>query len=247
MTQEFVEKIRKIRPITLIMEGTRITDEKISESEQKVRNECNEIVKKTDKFIIADFSFKDADRLRTFYTIARENNRKLVVSLKDAFLKWLNKDPKLRIPNYDDDNIIIYIPKRKSGKYTNTDYGTRERYFLNLENTWTTEEIKQNQNKVICAMTFFQFDELIDIKPEPDSIMLYSTSEPHNEEQQLDFQRLKAWAERFELRRFESHCSGHAYAEDLMTIVRHKSSTSLSYTYGTSGNVQAGYAERYIS
>ena len=246
-TQEFVEKIRKIRPITLIMEGTRITDEKISESEQKVRNECNEIVKKTDKFIIADFSFKDADRLRTFYTIARENNRKLVVSLKDAFLKWLNKDPKLRIPNYDDDNIIIYIPKRKSGKYTNTDYGTRERYFLNLENTWTTEEIKQNQNKVICAMTFFQFDELIDIKPEPDSIMLYSTSEPHNEEQQLDFQRLKAWAERFELRRFESHCSGHAYAEDLMTIVRHKSSTSLSYTYGTSGNVQAGYAERYIS
>ena len=28
MTQEFVEKIRKIRPITLIMEGTRITDER---------------------------------------------------------------------------------------------------------------------------------------------------------------------------------------------------------------------------
>ena len=98
-------------------------------------------------------------------------------------MKWLNKDPKLLIPNYDDDNIIIYIPKRKSGKYTNTDYGTREHYFLNLENTWTAEEIKQNQNKVICAMTFFQFDELIDIKPEPDSIMLYSTSESHNEEQ----------------------------------------------------------------
>jgi ribonuclease J len=221
MTQEFVEKAKESKPIALIMEGTRIADEKVSESEQKVKNECNEVVKKTDKFVIADFSFKDVDRLRSFYTIAKENNRKLVVLLKDAFLlKWLSKDPQLQIPDYDDEDIIIHIPKRRSGKYIDSDYGTREREFLNLNNGWTAEKIKQNQDKVVCAMTFFQFDELIDIRPEPYSIMLYSTSEPHNEEQQFDFQRLKAWTERFQLRLFQSHCSGHAYAEDLMRIVK---------------------------
>ncbi len=221
MTQEFVEKVKESKPTALIMEGTRITEEKVSESEQKVKNECNKIVEKTDKFVIADFSFKDVDRLRTFYTIAKENDRKLAVLLKDIFLlKWLSKDPKLQVPRYDDEDIIIHVPKRGSGKYTDRDYGTKEREFLGLNNAWTAEQIKQNQNKVVCAMTFFQFDELIDIKPEPCSIMLYSTSEPHNEEQQFDYQRLEAWAARFDFRIFSSHCSGHAYAEDLMTIVK---------------------------
>ena len=221
MTQEFVDKVKETKPEALIMEGTRITDEKVSESEQKVKTDCNEIVKKTDKFVVADFSFKDVDRLRTFYTIAKENNRKLAVSLKEAFfLKWLSQDPKLNVPSYDDEDIIIHIPKRGSGTYTDSDYGAKERMFLDLNNAWTAEKIKSEQGKVVCAMTFFQFDELIDIKPEPYSILLYSTSEPHNEEQQFDFQRLVAWADRFNFRLFQSHCSGHAYAEDLMTIVK---------------------------
>ncbi len=79
---------------------------------------------------------------------------------------------------------------------------------------------KQNQNKVISTITFFQFDELIDLKPEPYNIMPYSTSEPNNEEQQFDYQRLKARAVHFDFRIFQSHCSGHAYAEELMTIVK---------------------------
>ena len=149
MTQEFVEKVKESKPEALIMEGTRITEEKVSESEQKVRKECKDIVKKTDKFIIADFGFKDVYRLRTFYTIAKENDRKLVVLLKDAFLlKWLSRDPKLHIPSYDDDNIIIHLPKRGSGTYTDHDYGTREHEFLNLNNVWTAEQISRIRIKL---------------------------------------------------------------------------------------------------
>ena len=50
--------------------------------------------------------------------------------------------------------------------------------------------------------------------------MLYSTSELHNEGQQFDYQRLKARAVHFDFRIFQSHCSGHSYAEDRMTIVK---------------------------
>lgn len=221
MTREFVERAAASKPIALVMEGTRIKEEKISESESKVRDECNSLVKEAKSLVIADFSFKDVDRLRTFYTIAKENNRKLVVNLKDAFLlKWLSRDPQLKVPPYDDPDIIIYKPKKQSGTYVDRDYSVKEREFLNNDNVWTAREIKENQRNVLCAMTMFQFDELIDIKPNPGSILLFSTSEPHNEEQEFDHARLVAWTEHFGLRMFSSHCSGHAYAGDLRAMVK---------------------------
>ncbi|MDR4512673.1 MAG: hypothetical protein MRJ93_13315 [Nitrososphaeraceae archaeon] len=58
-----------------------------------------------------DFNL-DVDRFRTFFNIAKENNRKFVVKINDAyFLKYLSKDPKLDVPNIDDEDIIIYLPE----------------------------------------------------------------------------------------------------------------------------------------
>jgi mRNA degradation ribonuclease J1/J2 len=58
--------------------------------------------------VFADFNFKDMDRVRTFYRIAKENGRKLVVKLKDCYyLKHLSQDPNLGVPNYDDKDIVI--------------------------------------------------------------------------------------------------------------------------------------------
>lgn len=217
MTQEFVEKAKESRPMALIIEGTRIKEHKEYESEQKVKQTCNLEVNEAKKLVIADFSFKDVDRLRTFYEIAKENDRKLVISLKDAFiLKWLSQDKKLDVPNYNDGSIIIHIPKRGSGTYTDRDYSPRVRKFLNQDNAWIANDIRKNQDKVVCALTFFQFDELIDIKPEDGSLFIYSTSEPHNEEQQFDFDRMKRWVDHFNLKMVQSHCSGHAYGEDLI-------------------------------
>jgi mRNA degradation ribonuclease J1/J2 len=56
------------------------------------------------------------DRVRTFYRIAKENGRRLVVKLKDCYyyyLKYMSQDGKLGVPNYDDDeDIVIYKPKQ---------------------------------------------------------------------------------------------------------------------------------------
>ncbi len=49
--------------------------------------------------MFADFNFKDMDRVRTFYKIAKENGSKLVVKLKDFYyLKFLSQDSNLGIP-----------------------------------------------------------------------------------------------------------------------------------------------------
>src|SRR3546814_4221116 len=57
---------------------------------------------------------------------AKENDRKFVVKLNDAyFLKYLSQDNHLDIPNINDDNIVIYLPKKGSGTYSDSDYKTK--------------------------------------------------------------------------------------------------------------------------
>ena len=71
MTQDFVDKAIEVKPIALLAEGTRINDLESDESEKKVYNDCNGYVAKSGKLSIADFNFKDMDRLRTFYNVAK--------------------------------------------------------------------------------------------------------------------------------------------------------------------------------
>ena len=45
-------------------------------------NDCNTQIKQNnDGLVIADFNFKDMDRMRTFYNVAKENDRKFVVDI----------------------------------------------------------------------------------------------------------------------------------------------------------------------
>lgn len=221
MTEEFVKRAIACRPVALIIEGTRITGEHESSSEDKVKRECNDAVSKTDRFVVADFNFKDVDRLRTFFLITKDHGRKLIVSLKDAFmLKWLSKDPKLNVPCYTDKDIAIHVPRMGSGEYRKSDYNVNERQFLDLENAWTAEEVRKNQRRVISVLSFYNFSQLIDIKPEAGSLFIHSLSEPFNEEMELDSRRLNNWLQHFGLRELQSHCSGHACGEELLEIAR---------------------------
>ncbi|MGH9910347.1 MAG: MBL fold metallo-hydrolase, partial [Nitrososphaerales archaeon] len=201
-------------------EGTRINDEEREESEDKVYKDSSKIVSSTERLVLADFNFKDVDRLRTFYNVAKENGRKFVVKLNDAyFLKWLSKDPKLNVPKIDDDDIIIYVPKKKSGTYSDSDYKGKEDQFVSRNNAWTAEQLAVKESKVLCAIGFFSFTALIDIKPDPGAVYIHSASEPYNEEQVIDQKRIDNWVEHFGMNKFQSHCSGHARGKDLLEAV----------------------------
>ena len=111
MTRDFIEKAKEVKPIALISEGTRIGDEPKDESEELVYKESGKTVSETESLVLVDFNFKDVDRIRTFYNIAKENDRKFVVKLNDAyFLKYLSQDNHLDVPNINDDNIVIFLP-----------------------------------------------------------------------------------------------------------------------------------------
>lgn len=219
MTRDFIERAIESKPIALLVEGTRITEGESNESEEMVYMQSNKIVSQTDRLVLADFNFKDVDRLRTFYNIAKMNDRKLVVKLSDAyFLKYLSQDKFLNVPKIDDENIIIYLPKRGSGSYLNSDYSTRDGQFLGLQNAWTAERIIASEQKVLCAIGFYSFTSLIDMRPKPGALYIHSSSEPYNEEQELSQQRLDAWIDHFGMAKFQSHCSGHAGGKDLLQV-----------------------------
>ena len=79
---DFIEREKDEKLIALIMEGTRIADDDIREegSEELVSKESMKIVSTTNRLVLADFNFKDVDRLRTFLKVAKDNNRKFVGS-----------------------------------------------------------------------------------------------------------------------------------------------------------------------
>src|SRR3990170_875910 len=220
MTRDFIEKAKKVKPIALISEGTRIADKEKEESEKLVYEQSSKTVSESDNLVFADFNFKDVDRMRTFFKIAKENDRKFVVKINDAyFLKYLSQDKHLDVPNIDDEDIIVYLPKRGSGTYSEKDYKGNDKEFLDLHNTWTAEQIASRPNKVLCAIGFYSFTALIDMKPKSGARYIHSASEPYNEEQELSLERIDAWIEHFGMSKFQSHCSGHARGRDLLEAV----------------------------
>ena len=220
MTEEFIAKAKQVKPIALITEGTRIVDKEREESEALVYQQCSKTITETDRLVFVDFNFKDVDRFQTFYKIAQETGRKLVVKLNDAhFLKYLSQDKHLSVPDIDDEHIVIYLPKKGSGTYSDSDYTGAEKEFLNLGNAWTAQQIAENENKVLCCMGFYSFTSLIDIKPKPGAVYIHSSSEPYTEGQEISHDRADAWIEHFGMTRVQSHCSGHARGKDLLEAV----------------------------
>ena len=142
----------------------------------------------------------------------------LSVNVKGTTLEQLNTlfdilktSPRLSSP--DDENIEIFAPKKSSWKKF-------EKEYLKGSNITTAEDIVKQQNKSLCAFSFWHFGALIDTKPTPGALYIHSASEPFNDEGVSDKKRIDLWLKRFGLNRVQSHCSGHSKGQDLLDIVR---------------------------
>ena len=220
MTREFIERARDSKPDLMLCEGTRI-DQPPSMSEQDVHNVCLTHIKNSKGgFVFAHYSYKDIDRFTSFHRIAKETERKLVITPAVArYLEALSKRvTSLKVPPLDDPNLVIYKPREKTGSYTDSDYEKRDRPYYNRENSWTAEKIKKYESEVIMAIGSYEISELIDIRPSG-GIYLHSTSEPFNEEGEIDEARMSNWLQRFSLTRVFAHSSGHASGADINYII----------------------------
>jgi ribonuclease J len=169
---------------------------------------------------IADFNFKDVDRFRTFYKIAKEISKKMVISFKHAcFLERYYKDKYLDVPNSTDENIFLLKPKRRTGTYSDEDY--TDDYIedrLNYPNILLADEISKNPDEYLVVLNFWYFNTLIDFEL-TNGLYTHSLSEPFNEEMEISYDRMQNWLNHFNLRFYQAHCSGHICGSELKEII----------------------------
>jgi ribonuclease J len=221
LSEKFAETAANADPDIMLCEGTRI-DETENASEDSVREKSVKTILESKGLVIADFAFRDLTRLTTFYEIAKETERKLVISKRDAYLmETLSKVPELPfpLPSPKDPNILVYVDRKSTGTYRERDYDTWERKYLDTSSSVRAEQVHEEQEDMIIHLTFFDINELVDIDPSPDAVYIHSASEPHNEEQVIDEQRLNNWLDYFKIKKYQYHASGHASGTDIRQLV----------------------------
>jgi ribonuclease J len=221
MTKEFVEKACGSEPIAVISEGTRIGETKLRRnySELEVKKLSNEIVSATNKIVFVTHYGRDTDRFRTFYKVAKSNNRKLVISPKTAhLLSRLVEDKRLHLPDpMEDENILIYYKRKRTGSFSETDYYTWERAFM--EKMVTHEFVHEYQSEIVMDLDFYQFAELIDIRPDSGSHFIHSMSEPFSEED-IEDAVMHNWLDHFKIEFHQLHASGHLNRRQLAGLIK---------------------------
>jgi len=210
MTEDFMDKARKSEPVAMICEGTRMVEEERRKnySEEQVAKLSRKIVSSTDKMVFVTHYSRDMDRFRSMYHAAKKNDRKIVVSPKTAHLMArLLEDKRLDLPDpLKDNEILVYYKRKKSGEFDERDYYVWEREFMDRMVTY--EFVRENQGGLLMDLDFYQFAELIDIRPDPGSHFIHSMSEPYSEEDLEDIV-MHNWLEHFKMRFHQLHASGH--------------------------------------
>jgi ribonuclease J len=168
--------------------------------------------------LLAKFGYSDLDRFNTFYKIARKKNRCLAVSLKQAYLlDALSHDKHLQVPSLDDKGILIFRKSKK--RYEKWETQLMERFDGNGK-IFDVFEVSKQQCKMVLAVSFYDFEELISIQPVADSCYVLSASEPFNQEMEIDYGRLVNWLSHYGLPQYHVHVSGNMTPLQLKATLR---------------------------
>lgn len=236
ITHKFVKEAKKSSPNIMISEGTRI-DSNSNTTEEDIEKQAKSVISDFKGLVIVNYPLRDFDRLVTFYNVAKETDRTLVLNLKQAYMLNLFHDS--AYPDFND--VAVYAPRKGWGLvgdnsfacfgnkwmpsteiddfYMNQDYRTWERDFLDWENTINYRDLQEEPEKYIFRCDFFELKELIDIKPES-GIYIRSVTEPFDEEMEIDYMRVKNWLDHFKLPMYQMHASGHASGPEILNMVR---------------------------
>ena len=130
-------------------------------TEADVRRNIDVVICQGLGLVLVDFARADVDRLDSFYQVAKKNDRALVITLKQAYLlSKLSSDPHLQIPRLKNENILILQETKKR-------YCTWESNTLRLGNVVDFVKVAEMQCKITLVCFFYDFEELLEIKPIP--------------------------------------------------------------------------------
>ena len=234
LTRRFVDEAAGLRPRALVLEGTNVRRAS-NVAEHEVYENVLRAIANSHGLVIADFPARDVDRLLTFLQIAKDTGKRLAILPKDAYLLKTMRLLDQSVPDIaGEENITIYQDTVAS---KNPSLWVRNLYREYENKTVLASDVSSSQDQFILCFSFFDLNELPSIRPRPGSLYLFSSSEPHDEEQEIDFRRLHNWLKHFELTPLGLptekdgewripdeerglHASGHACGTDLLNIAR---------------------------
>ncbi len=221
-TEKFAKEAAALKPTLLIVEGTRVGPDEQSVKEADVHQATDQVVAKEHGLVIADFTARNIERLRTFRDIAKARGRRLVITTKDAYsLERMHLiDPQIPHPT-DPGLAILKEPQAKTDAWEKDVCGKFATCFV------SAKEIRKEAGAFILCLSYWDINNLIDIEPQGGTY-IYSSSEAYNEEQEIDARRLCHWLDHFGLKsvgglpRAEAgpyHASGHADGPALEKVI----------------------------
>ena len=230
LSKEFFNFVKENGVDILLCEGTRVpkieeiekTLNEVQLTEMDVKNASLDVVKKfKGKVVVADFGARNIERLKIFLDIANETERKLAITLKDAYLLHLLQD---EFDYIKSSNLVIIESKREQNR----------EWVKSMLNTYgdkmtTLKNISKDPGNYILCYSFWDMPNLLDLEIRERGAYIYSTSEAYSEEQMIDTRRLFNWLNYLNLEPFgifvngenieftrEYHASGHTSFKDLV-------------------------------
>lgn len=211
MSLEFMNELKSNRPDVLLMEHTNILEGEVS-TEAEVKSKLSSVIRESRALVVGDFTLADVDRYKSFHAAATENDRQLVITAKRAcIIDSLMEDPRISVPNYKDGVRVL--------EKTGARQRTWEDSICGKWGTVQATEIHEHQEKYVLIVPPADIQNVLKISTRPGSVFLFSSSEPFNEEMELDYDRLMNWLDVMGMPTYRVHASGHAMPMDLRRFV----------------------------
>lgn len=224
-TWAFAHALAELDLVALVCEGTQAARTR-GASEADVQTRAVNRVAQTDGLVVADFGPRNIERLETLLAAARSANRQLVVLMKDALLlKAIHTvDPATPLPSATD-GLLVFDDRRA------TSTAWQDEVTDEFENAFVSPStIASDPGAYVLCLSFFDVTRLLDLGETSSGAWIYSSSEPYDEESQLDMRHLRNWtnllgldflggASESEAEAAGFHASGHASGPDLQRFI----------------------------
>ena len=82
-----------------------------------MRDVARQRIENTKKLAIVNFPVRDTNRMQSFFQVAQQTDRNLVINLKQAFLLRLFENSGVDTPRIDDEHMRVYVPRKAWGVF----------------------------------------------------------------------------------------------------------------------------------
>jgi ribonuclease J len=223
LSKKFIKRSKAAKPRWLLCEGTRIEKEEI-DSEEGVKKELSNQISNAEGLVFIEHPIRDLFRVKSIFDAAKANKREFVVNLKLAYLiREMGDLSPLKLSD-----VKILVPKKRWGliskegferSQVEKDYEKWERNFIGKVNSITYKELQTNPKKYVVSMSFWEINQLTDIKPK-NAVWIKSTCEPFDPEMEMDEERKQHWLDHFKIKKLSAHASGHASGGEIIDLIK---------------------------